>query len=95
MPTIKYKWNETKVDIIASELNSDTMDKIKVKKLTYFFETLGIKWMGETTVEKFVQMVLMIYFEYYKRIKNKLQILKGLEQLWLINYIQVLKWIRR
>lgn len=54
MPTIKYEWGETQVDILASDLDSETIDKIKVKKLTYFFDTLNIKWMGETTVEKFV-----------------------------------------
>ena len=54
MPSIKYVWNETKVDIIASELDNETIEKITVKKLTYFFETLRIKWMGELTVEKFV-----------------------------------------
>lgn len=54
MPKIKYEWNETFVDIIAKELDSTTIDKIKVKKLTYFFETLKIKWMGESTIEKFV-----------------------------------------
>jgi NAD-dependent DNA ligase len=54
LPTIKYEWNETGVDIIASDLDADTMEKITVKKLTYFFDTLNIKWMGETTIEKFV-----------------------------------------
>lgn len=54
LPTIKYEWNETGVDIIASDLDADTMEKIIVKKLTYFFDTLNIKWMGETTIEKFV-----------------------------------------
>ena len=54
MPSIKYDWNDTKVDIIASELDNETMEKIKIKKLTYFFETLGIQWMGESTIEKFV-----------------------------------------
>lgn len=54
LPSIKYEWNETGVDIIASDLDANTMEKIIVKKLTYFFDTLGIKWMGETTIEKFV-----------------------------------------
>ena len=54
MPNIKYEWNKTKVDIIATELDEKTMDKIIVKKLTYFFDTLNIKWMGESTIEKFV-----------------------------------------
>jgi NAD-dependent DNA ligase len=54
MPNIKYIWNDTQVDIIASELDDETMEKITVKKLTYFFTTLNIKWMAESTIEKFV-----------------------------------------
>lgn len=54
MPTIEYIWNETGVDIIASKLDSNIIEKITIKKLTYFFETLKIKWMGETTIQKFV-----------------------------------------
>jgi DNA ligase (NAD+) len=54
MPSIKYEWNKTSVDIIATEIDEETMDKIIVKKLTYFFTTLDIKWMGEGTIEKFV-----------------------------------------
>lgn len=54
MPTIKYKWNETSVDIIADDLDEETMNKIIVKKLTYFFVTLDIRFMAEGTIEKFV-----------------------------------------
>jgi DNA ligase (NAD+) len=54
MPSIKYEWTKTSVDIFATEIDEETMDKIIVKKLTYFFTTLDIKWMGEGTVEKFV-----------------------------------------
>jgi NAD-dependent DNA ligase len=54
MPSIKYEWNETAVDIIAIELDDESMNKIIVKKLTYFFQTLDVKYMGEGTVEKFV-----------------------------------------
>ncbi len=54
MPSIKYEWNETKVDIIATDLDEETMDKIIVKKLTYFFVTLDIRFMAEGTIEKFV-----------------------------------------
>jgi DNA ligase (NAD+) len=54
MPSIEYEWNDTSVDIIAKNLSSDNMDKLIVKKLTYFFDTLDIKFMGEGTVEKFV-----------------------------------------
>lgn len=54
MPSIKYQWNDTKVDIIATELDEESMNKIIVKKLTYFFVTLDIRFMAEGTVEKFV-----------------------------------------
>lgn len=54
MPSIDYEWNNTCVDIIATKLNDEIMDKIIVKKLTYFFLSLDIKWMGEGTIEKFV-----------------------------------------
>ena len=54
MPTIKYEWVESGVDIIATELDNDIMEKIIVKKLGYFFDVLDIKLMGETTIEKFV-----------------------------------------
>jgi NAD-dependent DNA ligase len=37
MPNMKYIWNDTKVDIIADELDEDTMNKIIIKKLAYFF----------------------------------------------------------
>ncbi len=54
MPNIKYIWNESNVDIIASELDDNMMKKITIKKLTYFFTTLNIKWMAESTIEKLV-----------------------------------------
>ena len=54
MPSIKYEWNETSVDIIAIELDDESMNKIIVKKLSYFFQTLDVKYMGEGTIEKFV-----------------------------------------
>jgi DNA ligase (NAD+) len=54
MPSIKYDWNETEVDIIATELDDESMNKIIVKKLSYFFQTLDVKYMGEGTIEKFV-----------------------------------------
>ena len=54
MPNIKYEWTSTKVDIIATELDENTINKIIVKKLDFFFSTLNIKFMAEGTIEKFV-----------------------------------------
>ena len=77
MPSIKYIWNETSVDIIASELDNDTIEKITVKKLTYFFETLGIKWMGETTIEKFVSNGFNDLWKILNANKNDLAKIEG------------------
>ena len=54
MPSFEYEWNETEVDIIAINLDEKNMSKLIVKKLLYFFSTLDIKFMGEGTIEKFV-----------------------------------------
>jgi NAD-dependent DNA ligase len=54
MPSIEYEWNETEVDIIATNLEGDDMNKLIVKKLAYFFSTLDIKFMGEGNITKFV-----------------------------------------
>jgi DNA ligase (NAD+) len=55
MPSFEYEWNETGVDIVAINLNEENMSKLIVKKLSYFFSTLDIKFMGESTIEKFVE----------------------------------------
>jgi DNA ligase (NAD+) len=54
MPSFDYEWNETEVDIIATNLEGDNMNKLIVKKLAYFFSTLDIKFMGEGNITKFV-----------------------------------------
>lgn len=54
MPNMKYEWNDTNVDIIAIDLDEENMNKIIVKKLTYFFSELDIRFMAEGTIEKFV-----------------------------------------
>lgn len=48
MPTIPYTWNDTRVEIYATEAGS-----IKcVKMLSSFFSTMGIKHVSEATVNK-------------------------------------------
>jgi len=78
LPTIKYEWNETSVDIVASDLDAGTMEKIIVKKLTYFFETLGIKWMGETTIEKFVSNGFDDLWKILQANKSQIENIEGL-----------------
>ena len=54
LPSIKYEWNETGVDFIAVDLDEESMKKIIIKKLAYFFSSLDIPLLAETTLEKFV-----------------------------------------
>ena len=48
MPGIPYKWNKTGVDIIAEEYG----ETMCVKLIANFFNKLGIKQLGEKTIQK-------------------------------------------
>jgi NAD-dependent DNA ligase len=48
MPDIPWKWNDTHVDIIVEESN----EIMCIKLISSFFADLGIKHLGEKTVEK-------------------------------------------
>ncbi|MBA42727.1 MAG: hypothetical protein CMF62_01815 [Magnetococcales bacterium] len=56
MPDLPYKWNKTKVDIIASDINSDQMknvrDSIKIKRMVHFFNHIGAMHISEGTIRK-------------------------------------------
>lgn len=78
LPNIKYIWNDTCVDIIASDLDNKTIEKIIVKKLTYFFDTLNIKWMGETTIEKFVSNEYDDLWKILQANKKQIEDIEGL-----------------
>lgn len=49
LPKGKWKWNETKVDIITCNMNCREID---IKNIHYFFSTLDTKGMGQKIVEK-------------------------------------------
>jgi DNA ligase (NAD+) len=49
MPLIKYKWNESKVDIIVEDDDENISD---IKRIAYFFDSMNIKNVGESTVDK-------------------------------------------
>lgn len=78
MPSMKYEWNETGVDIIAVDLDEENMNKIIVKKLYYFFSTLEIKFMAESTIEKFVSYGYDDLWKILKADKKKLYKIEGL-----------------
>ena len=49
LPKGKWKWNETKVDILTCNMNCREID---IKNIHYFFSTLDTKGMGQKIVEK-------------------------------------------
>jgi DNA ligase (NAD+) len=78
MPSLKYKWNETNVDIIAEDLDEENMTKIIIKKLLYFFESLDIKFMGEGMITKFVEAGYDDLWKILEADKDKLSKIDGL-----------------
>jgi NAD-dependent DNA ligase len=55
-PTIPYKWNATKVDLIYDEEqeNEEATEQLLMKNLTNFFKKIGTKWIDESTIIKFI-----------------------------------------
>lgn len=51
MPDCVYTWTGSKTDIVSTDKDDA---RVTVKKLVYFFKTLGIKHWAESTIEKFV-----------------------------------------
>jgi len=78
MPKIEYEWNETEVDIIATELDEENMNKFITKKLLYFFTTLDIAYMAEGTIQKFVDNGYDDLWKILKANKKKLYEIEGL-----------------
>jgi len=78
MPSIKYEWNETNVDIIAIELDDENMNKLITKKLSYFFSTFNVQFMGENTIQKFVDYGYDDLWKILKPDKEKLYEIEGL-----------------
>jgi DNA ligase (NAD+) len=52
MPDIKYKWTESKVDIIATEPNDDILKSVLIRRNEHFFKTLKIKYISSSTIAK-------------------------------------------
>lgn len=51
MPDVEYKWNETKVDLIATGKKSQT---VLIKELTSFFKIIGAEFLGLGVITKLV-----------------------------------------
>lgn len=54
MPDIPYKWNKSGVDILVKDIHGACKDSISIKKIATFFTVLGVKYLSEGLVTKFV-----------------------------------------
>lgn len=72
MPDCDYKWNETGVDIIATNIDEDQENEIIIKQLIYTINTLNISFMGEGTIRKFVENGYNSFFKILKANKKDL-----------------------
>lgn len=55
MPDISYKWSKTGVDAIVKDIKGKDKDAQTIKQLTYFFKTLGVKFISEGIITKLVE----------------------------------------
>jgi NAD-dependent DNA ligase len=78
MPDVKYKWNNTEVDIILDDKKSDLSDKVNIKKMIYFFKTMGIKNIDEGVLTKLSEAGYNELFKLLKADKKKLGNIEGL-----------------
>jgi DNA ligase (NAD+) len=84
MPDYPYNWNESGIDIYACEGGDDEL----VQKLVYFFTTLGVKYVNEGLVKRFVKAgfdsVLRILEAGQQDFQDKVEGFKGKmsEKIW-------------
>lgn len=49
----EYDWNDTEVDFVLT--NEEDNDIVKIRLITYFFKTIGVKYLSEGIVTKLVE----------------------------------------
>jgi NAD-dependent DNA ligase len=52
MPTIKYKWTKSKVDIIAINPSEEVLKNVIIRRNEHFFKTLKVKYFSKSTISK-------------------------------------------
>lgn len=54
LPSIPYKWNNTKIDFVVQDIHGAAKNTIIIKQLTHFFKKLGVKFISEGIITKLV-----------------------------------------
>jgi len=75
LPNLKYKWNETKVDILIDEEH----DQQIISELVFFFEKLKIKYVSEGTVKKLIDIGIDDILKVFDITKKQLLEADGIE----------------
>ena len=76
LPDVKYKWNETNVDILIDEEH----DQQIISELVFFFEKLKIKYVSEGTVKKLVDIGIDSILKVFDITKKQLLEAEGIEE---------------
>jgi DNA ligase (NAD+) len=71
-PDCDYKWTDTGVDIIATNIDEEQENDITIKQLIYTIDILGISFMGQGTITKFVENGYNSFFKILKAKKEDL-----------------------
>ena len=88
LPKGKWHWNETEVDIISNDMESD---ELKIKNLQFFFSTLNTKGMGEKNVEKIYNSGLNTIEKILKASESDLLKIEGFKEKTSSNLILAIK----
>jgi NAD-dependent DNA ligase len=88
LPKGKWHWNETEVDIISNDMESD---ELKIKNLQFFFSTLNTKGMGEKNVEKIYNSGLNTIEKILKASESDLLKIEGFKEKTVSNLILAIK----
>jgi DNA ligase (NAD+) len=72
MPDCDYKWTDTGVDVIATNIDEEQESDIIIKQLIYTINILGISFMGQGTIQKFVENGYNSFFKILKAKKEDL-----------------------
>jgi len=88
LPKGAWYWNETEVDIISNDMESD---ELKIKNLQFFFSTLNTKGMGKKNVEKIYYSGLNTIEKILKAKESDLLKIEGFKEKTSSNLILAIK----
>jgi len=88
LPKGTWYWNETEVDIISNDMESD---ELKIKNLQFFFSTLNTKGMGKKNVEKIYNSGLNTIEKILKAKETDLLKIEGFKEKTSSNLILAIK----